>query len=169
MERHGAELRLLLPQSGRVHYTITRRSRPGRGRVTTRRISVSAGKVSIRLPRGVKGHALATGRYRVSVVVPDGPATGRTRSGGRSSSDGHTAELGGARWRRRGFARPRSGWPARRSRSGPDWGRHARPRGVIRARRADRRGHEREARFPDRGRSSTAAVIARNVAKTYAP
>ena len=71
-EGKRAELRLSLAQSGRVQYTITRRSRPGRGRVTTRRISVPAGKVSIRLPRGVKGHALATGRYRVSVVVTDG-------------------------------------------------------------------------------------------------
>jgi hypothetical protein len=67
-----ARLRLLLPQAGRVQYTITRRSRPGRGRMTTRRVSVPAGKVSIRLPRGVKGHALKPGRYRVSVLVVDG-------------------------------------------------------------------------------------------------
>jgi hypothetical protein len=67
-----AALRLSLPQAGRVQYTITRRSRPGRGRMTTRRVSVPAGKVSIRLPRGVKGHVLAPGRYRVSVVVVDG-------------------------------------------------------------------------------------------------
>jgi len=66
-----AQLRLSLPQAGRVRYTITRRSRPGRGRMVTRRVSVPAGKVSIRLPRAVKGHALAPGRYRVTVTVVD--------------------------------------------------------------------------------------------------
>ena len=64
---------MLISQRGvwSVRYTITRRSRPGRGRMVTRRVSVPAGKVSIRLPRAVKGHALAPGRYRVTVTVVD--------------------------------------------------------------------------------------------------
>lgn len=78
-----ATLRLSLPQAGKVRYTITRMSAPHRGRVMSKRISVSSGKVSIRLPRGVKGHALASGRYKVTVVVVDAQGS-RSRSVGRS-------------------------------------------------------------------------------------
>jgi hypothetical protein len=66
-----ATLRLSLPQAGRVKYTITRVSAPHRGRAITKRLSVPAGKVSIRLPRGMHGRALAPGRYRVTVVLSD--------------------------------------------------------------------------------------------------
>ena len=43
-------------------------------RVRTLTADARAGKVSIRLPRGAHGHALAAGRYRLSVVAVD--ATG---------------------------------------------------------------------------------------------
>ncbi len=78
-----ATLRLSLPQAGVLQYTITKKSRPHRGRVVTRRVSVPAGKVAIRLPRGVNGRALATGRYRVSVMVVDTQGN-RSRAVGRS-------------------------------------------------------------------------------------
>ncbi len=78
-----ATLRLSLPQAGVLQYTITKKSRPHRGRVTTRRVSVPAGKVAIRLPRGVKGRALARGRYKVSVVVMDALGN-RSQTVGRS-------------------------------------------------------------------------------------
>jgi hypothetical protein len=75
-------LRLSLSDGGRVRITITRRSRPHRGRVTAKQMTARAGKVAIRLPRGVHGRALAKGRYRVSVVVVG--ATGRSRTVHRS-------------------------------------------------------------------------------------
>ncbi len=78
-----ATLRLSLPQAGVLQYTITKKSRPHRGRVTTRRVSVPSGKVAIRLPRGVKGRALARGRYKVSVVVMDALGN-RSQTVGRS-------------------------------------------------------------------------------------
>ena len=78
-----ATLRLSLPQAGKVKYTITRMSAPHRGRKVTGSVSVTSGKVSIRLPRGVNGRALASGRYRVSVVVVDSLGS-RSRTVGRS-------------------------------------------------------------------------------------
>ena len=78
-----ATLRLSLPQAGMLKYTITKKSRPHRGRVVTRRVSVPAGKVAIRLPRGVNGRALASGRYQVSVMVADTQGN-RSRPVGRS-------------------------------------------------------------------------------------
>ena len=78
-----ASLRLSLPQAGKVSYTITRTSAPHRGRKFTGSVSVTSGKVSIRLPRGVNGRALASGRYRVSVVVVDAQGS-RSRTVGRS-------------------------------------------------------------------------------------
>jgi hypothetical protein len=62
-------LRMSISRAGRVQIVIKRVSRPHRGRVAVKRVSVPAGKVAIRLPRRVHGHALATGRYRVSIVV----------------------------------------------------------------------------------------------------
>ena len=73
-----ASLRLSLRQAGTVQYTVTRTSAPHRGRVTTKRISVAAGKVSIRLPR-----ALASGRYTVSATVADASGS-RSRAVSRS-------------------------------------------------------------------------------------
>lgn len=78
-----ATLRLSLPQAGKVRYTITRKSGKHRGRVMTKRVSVTAGKVSIRLPRGVSGRSLASGRYRVTVMVVDAQG-GRSRTVSRS-------------------------------------------------------------------------------------
>jgi hypothetical protein len=78
-----ATLRLSLPQGGKVKYTIARMSAPHRGRVTARTVSVPSGKVSIRLPRGVHGRALAAGRYRVTAVVVDAQG-GRSRTVSRS-------------------------------------------------------------------------------------
>ena len=78
-----ATLRVTLPQAGKLQYTITKKSSPHRGRVITRRMSVPSGKLSIRLPRGVNGRALASGRYRVTVVVVDAQGT-RSRTVGRS-------------------------------------------------------------------------------------
>ncbi len=78
-----ATLRLSLPQAGVLQYTITKKSRPPRGRVTTRRVSVPSGKDAIRLPRGVNGRALAKGRYKVSIMVMD-TSGARSRSLGRS-------------------------------------------------------------------------------------
>ena len=78
-----ATLRLSLPQAGKVSYTITRMSAPRRGRKFTGTVTARSGKVSIRLPRGVKGRALASGRYRVSAVVVDSLG-GRSRTVSRS-------------------------------------------------------------------------------------
>ena len=78
-----ASLRLSLPQAGKVRYTITRTSAPHRGRKITGIVSVKAGKISIRLPRGANGRALAPGRYRVSVVAVDEQGS-RSRSVARS-------------------------------------------------------------------------------------
>lgn len=66
-----AALRLSLSRAGRVRVTVTRMSRPHRGRVTVLRRSARAGRLTIRLPRGVHGRALRRGRYRVAVVVVD--------------------------------------------------------------------------------------------------
>lgn len=78
-----ATLRLSLPQAGKVSYTVTRLSAPHRGRKFTGTVSVKSGKVSIRLPRGVNGRALASGRYRVTAVVVDEQGS-RSRTVGRS-------------------------------------------------------------------------------------
>ena len=78
-----ATLKLSLPQAGKVKYTITRMSAPHRGRKFTGTVTVQSGKVSIRLPRGVKGRALASGRYRVSVVAADAQGS-RSRTVSRS-------------------------------------------------------------------------------------
>jgi hypothetical protein len=66
-----AVLRMTLSRPARVRIAISRRSRPHRGRVTVRRVLVPAGRVAIRLPRRIRGRALATGRYRVSMVAVD--------------------------------------------------------------------------------------------------
>jgi hypothetical protein len=78
-----ATLRLSLPQAGKVRYTLTRVSAPHRGRKITGIVSVKAGKISIRLPRGANGRALAPGRYRVTVVAVDEQGS-RSRSVARS-------------------------------------------------------------------------------------
>jgi hypothetical protein len=71
MRGRRAMLRMTLSRPAQVRITISRRSRPHRGRVTVRRVSVPAGRVAIRLPRKVHGHALAAGRYRVSMLAVD--------------------------------------------------------------------------------------------------
>jgi hypothetical protein len=66
-----AVLRLSLSRRGRVRVTVTRMSRPHRGRVAVLRRAGHSGRLSIRLPRAMHGRALARGRYRVTVVVVD--------------------------------------------------------------------------------------------------
>jgi len=66
-----ARLRLTLSAPARLRIVLQRRTRGHRTRVRTLFVDVPAGKVSIRLPRRVHGHALKTGRYRVSVVATD--------------------------------------------------------------------------------------------------
>ena len=78
-----ASLRLSLSGPGRVRLVITRRSRPHRGRIAVRRVSATGRKLVIRLPRGVHGHRLAAGRYRVAVTVVDADGT-RSRTVRRS-------------------------------------------------------------------------------------
>jgi hypothetical protein len=70
-----ARLRLTLSTPGRVRILIERRAR---GRLVRKRsITVVArkAKVSIRLPKGVHGHAFAPGRFRITVVAIDGAGT----------------------------------------------------------------------------------------------
>ena len=38
-------------------------------------VAAPASKLSVRLPRGVKGHAFATGRYRITVTAVDATGT----------------------------------------------------------------------------------------------
>jgi hypothetical protein len=78
-----ATLRMSLSRAGRVRLVITRTSKPKRGRVIVRQVSKPSGKIAIKLPRGVGGRALATGRYRVTVVVTDGQGS-RSRTVRRS-------------------------------------------------------------------------------------
>ena len=74
--RSGSRARVQLTLSTAARLRITVQRHDGRKLVRVRTITASApaGKVSIRLPRRVRGHALAAGRYRVSVVAVD--ATG---------------------------------------------------------------------------------------------
>jgi hypothetical protein len=67
-----ARLKLTLSTPARVRILIERRVR---GRLVRKRsITVVARKtkVSIRLPKGVHGHAFAPGRFRITVVAIDG-------------------------------------------------------------------------------------------------
>jgi len=72
--RRGQRARLRLILSAPAHVRIRIQRRTGGRWVRVRNLSVDAlaGKVSIRLPRRVHGHALLRGRYRVSVVAIDG-------------------------------------------------------------------------------------------------
>ena len=69
-----ARVQLTLSSPARVRISVQRRKGRSLVRVRTITVDASAGKVSIRLPRRVHGHALAAGRYRVSVIAVD--ATG---------------------------------------------------------------------------------------------
>ena len=66
-----ARLRLTLSAPARLKIVVQRRVRGHRIRVRTLNLDAPAGRVSIRLPGRVHGHALKRGRYRVSVVVID--------------------------------------------------------------------------------------------------
>jgi hypothetical protein len=66
-----ARLRLTLSAPARLRIVVQRRVHGLGIRVRTLRFDASAGRVSIRLPRRVRGHLLAAGRYRVSVVAVD--------------------------------------------------------------------------------------------------
>lgn len=74
--RSGSRARVQLTLSAPARLRIRVQRRKGRSLVGVRTITADApaGKVSIRLPGRVHGHALAAGRYRVSVVAVD--ATG---------------------------------------------------------------------------------------------
>jgi hypothetical protein len=74
--RSGSRARVQLTLSTPARLRIRLQRRDGRALVRVRTITANAraGKVSIRLPRRVHGHALVAGRYRVSVIAVD--ATG---------------------------------------------------------------------------------------------
>jgi hypothetical protein len=78
-----AKLRLRLSSAGRLRLTVTRMSRPHRGRIALRHVTVPKGRVTIRLPKRAHGHALRSGRYRVAVVLTDARG-GRSRKVRRS-------------------------------------------------------------------------------------
>jgi hypothetical protein len=69
-----ARVQLTLSAPARLRIRVQRRKGHALVRVGTITADAQAGKVSIRLPRRAHGHALAAGRYRVSVVAVD--ATG---------------------------------------------------------------------------------------------
>jgi hypothetical protein len=69
-----ARVQLTLSAPARLRIRVQRRKGHALVRVGTITADAPAGKVSIRLPRRAHGHALAAGRYRVSVVAVD--ATG---------------------------------------------------------------------------------------------
>jgi hypothetical protein len=66
-----ATLRVSLSAPGRLRITITRMSRPGRGRVAKVASKASGTAFALRLPRRAHGRRLAAGRYRVSIVAVD--------------------------------------------------------------------------------------------------
>jgi hypothetical protein len=78
-----ATLRMSLSGAGRVRVTITRMSRPHRGRVAVLRRAAHSGRLTMRLPRAAHGRPLARGRYRVAIVVVDAHR-GRSRTVRRS-------------------------------------------------------------------------------------
>jgi hypothetical protein len=70
-----ARVRLTLSTPARLRIVLQRRAGRRLVRVRTITAAASAGRVSIRLPRRVHGHALVAGRYRVSVVAIDATGT----------------------------------------------------------------------------------------------
>ena len=70
-----AVLHLTLSSPGKVTLTISRRSKPKRGRVAVKRVQATGTTVAIRLPRRAHGKKLAAGRYRVAIVTTDALGT----------------------------------------------------------------------------------------------
>jgi len=67
-----ARLHLTLSGTGRIKLTITRLSRPHRGRVAVKRVPARRTRLTIGLPRRAHGKNLARGRYRVTIRLTDG-------------------------------------------------------------------------------------------------
>jgi hypothetical protein len=70
-----ARLHLTLSSGGRIKLTITRLSRPHRGRIALQHATTRTTALTIPLPRRAHGKKLARGRYRVAIRLTDALGT----------------------------------------------------------------------------------------------
>ena len=66
-----ARLHLTLSSGGRIKLTITRLSKPHRGRVAVKSATARTTRLTVVLPRRAHGKKLAKGRYRVTIRLTD--------------------------------------------------------------------------------------------------